>query len=224
MAWAFQIDGVPISERRGFSCVPVNGVLLSLPPDVRYKLANNFLFGYWIGSSQPNMQVMMKPFVNSLNESFLHGHKVILNGENVISRSLLIYNDADMLMKRCLSNSSGPTAKKGCGKCNFSGESIENPDSKKKVVKFACSNENDLKSMRTEQEWQASMTTAELKKQQVYAKQKANGRQHHEIVKSKEYTSVAKDGIKGLCVFLLLPYLCAIELCITQPMHCLYEK
>ena len=136
MAWALLVDGIPCNKRSSESLIPLIGCLLNLPPKYRSKFSNMFIFGYWIGKGQPNMQHICAILTEEFEKMSTIGVTVQKAGVNISTKSFLVYADADMKMKILLLNTAGPTCKKGCCVCNFEGIVIIYSNTNRHAIKF----------------------------------------------------------------------------------------
>lgn len=224
MLWSLETDSGPFTNRKKLAILVLRGVLLSLPPNIRYKDTYNFLFGYCIGAHQPNMQMLLKPFIKDFNIMFEEGVRLVLQEQTITSRSILYFFSADNAMLKCIKNISGHGSICGCDVCKQLGQTVEysENDKEKRAVKYFT--EKDTAALRTDTHWKASVKRVEANKQKTYNRLKKKKKLHAEILNSNSYSSKAVNGIKGGCVVMDLKYLSWPLLTPVQFMHCIYEK
>lgn len=197
-------------------------IILNLPPQVRFKFKNTHLLAFWIGPSHPDMQTLLSPLTEELKSAFLKGIRVKFMDKVIISRTVLVYVDADLRMKQCILNISGPGAICACDKCLKKGQTITLSESKR-VVKYITTSINELFELRSRDKWLKDIEDVQAKKVNLYEKF-AERHNHEQIVNKREYKTANVNGVKGPCCLGELSYLNHPELCITQPMHCIYVK
>jgi len=219
------IDGVLVNKRKHESVTPILGSLLNLPPEMRSKFSNMSIFGFFIGTSYPDMQQVLKPIIDEFVYSYEHGHALKLPNCSIpkVSRSVIIYFDMDMIMKMMVLYMCGPTCKEGCSKCNFKGKATPtikggNP------VKWPCTNSKLLQPLRTKEQWIEHATTADENRAMKRLEMEQKNCTQSEIVFDKAYIKINSNGIKGQSELLRLHYLDITHSCLVQPMHCIIEN
>lgn len=157
MLWSIETDSGPFTNRKKLAILVLRGVLCSLPPNIRYKDAYNFLFGYCIGPHQPNMQMFLKPFIQDFDSMFKEGVKLVFQEQTITSRSILYFLSADNAMLKCIKNISGHGSICGCDACKQIGQTVEyiENESAKRAVKYFT--EKSPAELRTELHWKASV-------------------------------------------------------------------
>lgn len=73
LALGISTDGVALFKSSKSTLWPVYLVIQNLPPQVRFKGENIILCGIWQGSSKPDMNVLLKPVVKSIQQLKEHG-------------------------------------------------------------------------------------------------------------------------------------------------------
>jgi hypothetical protein len=66
------IDGVPFMKKGKLAMWPIVAVNATLPPNIRFKRRNMFLFGLWVGG-KPKMTTFLKPFVSDFEKHYKEG-------------------------------------------------------------------------------------------------------------------------------------------------------
>ncbi|KAL5509603.1 hypothetical protein EMCRGX_G004997 [Ephydatia muelleri] len=73
LALGISTDGVALFKSSKTSLWPVYLLIQNLPPQVRFKGENIILCGIWQGSRKPDMNVLLKPVVKSIQQLKEHG-------------------------------------------------------------------------------------------------------------------------------------------------------
>jgi len=101
------------------SITPIIGVLLNLPPDVRYSFSNTYLIGFAFGKIDYSM--MLTPILKSWAIAS-HGVAVKYTGKEVYSKNIIMYVDSDMRAKGPLQNLIQAPGHYACDCCEVAGE------------------------------------------------------------------------------------------------------
>lgn len=219
------IDEVPHNERSGECILPILGCLMNLPPDVRTNFDNIYVFGYWVGHGHPNLQVILEPIVHDFMEAFETGVRVQLNDVVFTSRAVVFACDSDMRMKELILHHTGPTSHNGCDKCTIKGVTVKYKfgGHATKFITVDVDPSNYTSEMRTHESWQKDVALVERMKMQK-KNELLETISEADVLQNKEYQRIHSNGVKGPCVFSKLKYIDVTQLCLTQPMHCLFEK
>jgi len=215
-------DEVPHNQRSGEGILPILGCLVNLPPEIRTNFENLQLFGYWVGSGHPNMQVLMEPIVDDMINAFTKGVTVKMKDQVFTSKAAVAFNDSDMRLKELIQNHSGSTSFSGCDKCYIIAKTVRYA-SGGTARKFVISDITSLPEKRTAESWANDVSAVTKLKKEMFSELSLT-HTYPEIVNHAEYSRLNSKGIKGPSVFDKLPYVDISKFCLTQPMHCIFEK
>lgn len=149
-------DEVPHNERSGECILPILGFLANLSPEIRTNFENIYVFGYWIGRGHPNLQALLAPIVDDLENAFITGVRVRLHDQEFVSKAAVLQNDSDLRLKELILNHIGCNGVDGCDKCNFKGETVfyESGGHATKFVARGAKFENFKLEKRTNESWE----------------------------------------------------------------------
>lgn len=126
LALSLSTDGMPLYKSSPVSIWPVYLVILNLPPSIRMNSENTILCGIWIGSSKPDMKILLDPISKYLRQLSTHGVKIKTpSGEHTI-RGKLVMAVCDLPAKAIVLNSKQYNGKYGCSVCLHPGERLPN--------------------------------------------------------------------------------------------------
>ena len=213
---------------RDSSITPITGTLLNLHPEIRYTFEYTCLFGWVVCKKRDkneeapfNIQMFFSPFIRDWLNAFNHGIKVQFENELIMSKSVMLFYDADMRLRQVLLLYTAPPGIYACPKCKVKGEYV----SSCKCMKYPVKSLQNLHAItkRTSKNWKSDANQYIAKQQEIVIKRLDNNETLQSIYESSEYKRVEPvDGIKGLTVLSFLPYLELQEACFIQPLHCIY--
>lgn len=112
-SYSFNTDGVPFGKTSYQQMWPIYIALNELEPKLRAK--HMLMVGIWVGKSEPNMQVILQPFVNEANELSTDGIEWTRNGQVIVSKVIPLFSVVDtqarwrMLNHKCFGSYFGCT-------------------------------------------------------------------------------------------------------------------
>lgn len=114
-------DGVPLFKSSRTTLWPVYLEIGNYPPTVRFRKENAIICGFWIGQSKPDMQVLLKPILQAIDNLNILGFSFDSPDGVKTIRIKLLFGVFDLIAKAkvlCMNQFNGncgcPTQRKPC--------------------------------------------------------------------------------------------------------------
>lgn len=121
----FNTDGAPLFESSSYSIWPIFLQVNELPFHVRSS--ELIVAGLWFGKSKPNMNIFLKPFVESINKLFTDGFKCNIDNHEITLKVYPVVCCVDSVARASLHCCMLFNGKYGCPWCLHPGEWVSNP-------------------------------------------------------------------------------------------------
>lgn len=195
--YTFSFDGCPIGKSSKGTIWLIFATINELPPEMR--ASNMILIGVYVAEEEPEMNSLLKPFVNEANKLSKDGLEW-KNAENeiIVSKFIPCQCCADAIARARALNILQFNGKMGCNLCKHCTEKLEGV----KQRKYTMSDEVPEK--RTHEE-----TIEEMKKA---AKECGPGKKNPKHI----------NGVKGPTFLMYLNFFNLISNVIVDPMHCIF--
>ncbi|KAJ1519780.1 hypothetical protein ONE63_005034 [Megalurothrips usitatus] len=118
-SYAFNTDGVAFGSSSHQQLWPVYITINELPPKLRTK--HMLLVGIWVGKSEPDMQVMLRPFVQEANELSVVGVDWVCHNVMKNSKVIPLFSVVDSQARWRMLNHKCFSGYYGCTFCEISG-------------------------------------------------------------------------------------------------------
>lgn len=115
LSYTFNSDGSPLYKSSRFSIWPIHLHLNELPPNIRFK--HVILAGLWFGSTEPQMHVFLKPFVDQAKVLATKGVSWKKDERVVISKVVGLCCCVDSKARPAMQNCTQFNGYFGCGFC-----------------------------------------------------------------------------------------------------------
>lgn len=137
----FSCDGVPVFKKSSYSIWPLLYTVNELPPDLRAKQV--MLSALWFGSSKPNCNTYLSPFVNKCNQLLTHGFEWIsVNGIRGWSKVFPLVAVCDSVARPMIQNFKQFNGEFGCSYCLQKGTVVEKGQGHVRVYPFESDTES----------------------------------------------------------------------------------
>lgn len=140
-------DGVPPYKNSKYSIWPIQIILNEIPIETRMK--QPMIVGLWFGKSKPNLECVLKPLVQYLNQLSKDGVNVKLNNQKVNLAFNVICGCADSPARADMQGISYYSGYYSCPWCLIKGKYIKGEKQKKGSVKFPSLHQQENPKVRT---------------------------------------------------------------------------
>ena len=120
----FNTDGKPLFKSSAYSIWPIFLMVNELPFNVRSE--ELILVGLWFGKDKPNMNVFLKPFVESMNELSCQGVQCIINGSEICIKVFPLVCSVNSVARAPVQGFVQFNGSFGCGHCLHPGQWVQN--------------------------------------------------------------------------------------------------
>lgn len=132
--FTFNCDGAPTFESSTFSIYPVQIMINELPQEVR--TVNTIVCALWFGKSKPDMKVLLKGYVNDMNELTDSGVECNIGGEKKLIKPYSICCCVDSVARAPMQGTYQYNSHYSCPWCLHIGEYIRNDANTGGCIKF----------------------------------------------------------------------------------------
>lgn len=128
----FNSDGSPVFKSSSYAMWPIQLILNELPQKVRFD--ETITCAIWYGSSKPNMDILMRAFINKIEDINLTGIPCTINGGTIYVRLFPICCCVDTVARAPMQGLVQFNGKFGCNWCYHPGVPVK--QNTKKVIKY----------------------------------------------------------------------------------------
>lgn len=122
LALSISTDGVPLFKSSSMSLWPVYLLILNFPASIRAYTENIILCGLFIGSTKPDMKLLLEPIIEGLNKLSSVGASVSIPDGELIIRAKLVMGIFDLPAKESVLCSKQFNGEYTCSVCLHPGK------------------------------------------------------------------------------------------------------
>lgn len=134
VSFTFNCDGAPTFDSSNFSIYPVQVMINELPLEVR--TTNVIVSALWFGKSKPDMNVLLKGFVDEMNELSNLGVECNIQGDVRLIKPFAICCAVDSVARAPMQGIKQYNGYYGCSWCLQKGEYVRNESDTGGCVKY----------------------------------------------------------------------------------------